>query len=1857
MILIPNWFKMIADIKLYASLNISGLTFEGNSQIQTADLHDMRAWIFSQLAWDASRDGDELVNEYLVNYYSEGAAGYILQHMRAYTAEVIQIDYYVTASDGATAPYFAPHVIYASLTALSNALDNCSAAGDALPRSKVLSEIRALRVSPWFLALSNWPALCNWTTTHGLVWPLEASRHASLASFEGNVTSVLGPRTLATEVAVLAAMKSGRDLTCGVQDSAMLKTDDFLTGDDDSSSVSGADTQAQPPPSSLRTVIPFGAGWRFHWGEVPDATPSRPSTMGDFERRDNVSCSGLRWNQHINMGRGGDCAKSCAYEPSCMAFELSEGWPNCHHGSSSRAWSCKPGGVTTVFTRTNVSALQHNYSFARPTFRDDSWEHVTVPHDFSINRTFSQDNCVFPSENEIDGYKAYLPRNESWYRKKFALPQEFRGRTVYLDFEGSYQFTEIYLNGEFVQSHRSGYTGLTVRLDNATLNYGCEAPNLLAVHVDPSFGSEWWYSDGGLYRPVTLVAVSPVHFVVNGVFANPQSDGASISVSAEIEDLSRGAATPKQVHFNLADETGRVVATNVTTIVRQGSVVLTPATLLSTWSPHTPTTYSVTASIEGHDEVTVRTAARLLEWKERAHINGKPIMLKGFSHHNSFGGFGIVTPARLELFQVQSARALGANFMRNSHNSYRDDLYEIMSEVGMMSWDEARLFADEYLGDFHDQVKQHRGHASVAIWAFCNEVSCNMAGAEEAALYQGIAKGLDPDRATSGNLLMNTDKCNSPLIQHMDIIGTSYGTEGAYESCHRLHPNVSLVVSEDQTGNQVLRNVAQVVPIARSNDKKQALLPFMMGWIGSWTLFDYFGEARTPVSGGRRPWPQVSSRFGAFDLAGVPKPQAYVYRANWVYDSSSFLSELEAPLSTVTSANVLVRAISTVQAVASTPQVELFIDGKSAGVRNTTEGIANFGTKAVVAAIVTAVGLDSAGNRSSSHQLMSSVKPVSNWSIHIDVPSKTTGTGEALFMDGQDIALLRVQFMDEDGISVIDDERNVTWSESGPIRITGVSSGNNANPYQQHIQGRGYETFLGLGRVLVQPTVDCTSHNRGLARQIGATVSPTLKYADTCPTEPAVVTASVQGLSESSVAVLYTGDPSDHPLAVARANRELSYTYMNDDYPAPTKTDDTELSPRVYPATDAHAPGCGPAQDNCRRIRFVVQGGGSAAHASLVLIASSPQAQVSASVNGYSSQFVNASRHMLQLRRGVNTILYSISSPALIQHLRIDHHQADEVDDAADFVTYEAEDATCTGTVIGREATELQTSTTAELTPLTSTIASESSQRKACLLTKASQFVELTLTKPGNWLSVRSSIPNGTVAELRVIPSAGESPFSLALSTNYSWSYTSGVGIPGHQNKEGHAHRFYDQVSAVLLPQSDSRRLLPAGTKVRLSRSSASAAVPITIDLVDVFDVTAPFLKPADFVSVVDHGADPTGARDSWQAFTRAVSLANSTGSGGIWIPSGSFLCNRTVVMPSNVVVRGSGPFTSVIYKNSFIGHNALNVSIFDLSIDLQRSKRGGPAGLEGSFGGGSLFQNLRIAHTGVCIGFIVGNDELGTAVGSPHHDIHWVGVSGHNSYAGGIVHRGFSGVTVESCHIRYTGDDGIAFWSGDNEANVNHDCCARKNHISLNIGGCGISIYGGDNLSLANNTIVDATTAINICSGRFSPDQLGNLCVIDNAITRATIGLGFETTAAASWNRTNVTVQNLTIRDSLASAIEFAGNVSKGFKFEHRIPSATNESDDFNAVGFEGISLTDIAIQSAELFGLVLGGTGRASFTRVTAEHLKFGGTYYCPDSCGSFVLAQVGSAWVKETGCTFPPNKTHETAGCHTPLKLDVK
>jgi hypothetical protein len=103
-----------------------------------------------------------------------------------------------------------------------------------------------------------------------------------------------------------------------------------------------------------------------------------------------------------------------------------------------------------------------------------------------------------------------LPREVGFYRKHFSLPEEWRGNTVWVYFEGVFRATKMWVNGQPVREHAGfpgdahgegggagmggGYTSFEVRIDNtSSLQYGAGSKNVLAVYVDPRMGSGWFY--------------------------------------------------------------------------------------------------------------------------------------------------------------------------------------------------------------------------------------------------------------------------------------------------------------------------------------------------------------------------------------------------------------------------------------------------------------------------------------------------------------------------------------------------------------------------------------------------------------------------------------------------------------------------------------------------------------------------------------------------------------------------------------------------------------------------------------------------------------------------------------------------------------------------------------------------------------------------------------------------------------------------------------------------------------------------------------------------------------------------------------------------------------------------------------------------------------------------------------------------------------------------------------------------------------------------------------------------------------------------------------------------------------------
>src|SRR5207244_7923122 len=123
-------------------------------------------------------------------------------------------------------------------------------------------------------------------------------------------------------------------------------------------------------------------------------------------------------------------------------------------------------------------------------YDDGQWRRVDLPHDYILEGKYS---------STLDRGHGYLPLDVGWYRKHFSILESDRGKILKLDFDGAFRDSEVWLNGESLGRHPSGYTPFSFDISKIA-RLGAE--NVIAVRVDPGQGEGWWYEGGGIYRHV-----------------------------------------------------------------------------------------------------------------------------------------------------------------------------------------------------------------------------------------------------------------------------------------------------------------------------------------------------------------------------------------------------------------------------------------------------------------------------------------------------------------------------------------------------------------------------------------------------------------------------------------------------------------------------------------------------------------------------------------------------------------------------------------------------------------------------------------------------------------------------------------------------------------------------------------------------------------------------------------------------------------------------------------------------------------------------------------------------------------------------------------------------------------------------------------------------------------------------------------------------------------------------------------------------------------------------------------------------------------------------------------------------------
>jgi len=557
-----------------------------------------------------------------------------------------------------------------------------------------------------------------------------------------------------------------------------------------------------------------------------------------------------------------------------------------------------------------------------PEFSESDWRTLDLPHDWSIEGPFD--------EKESSSFcGAYLPTGIGWYRKRFHLPSSYKDKILTIDFDGVYQLSEVWINGQFLGKRPYGYIPFFYDL---TPHLKFERENVIAVKVDNSHQTNCrWYSGSGIYRHTWLLSTNKVHVAHWGTFVSSSrvsKDVATLRVITKISNESESSARCTLVTSILdhdgnavqGAETGQDVAAGEEYEFLQQIKVNTP----HLWSVADPYLYRVHSTVRNQNRVVdeydtpIGIREAVFEADQGFLLNGERVKIKGACLHHDGGCVGAAVPERVWERRLEILKEMGCNAIRTSHNPYAAEFLDLCDRMGFLVMNEAfdewkvpkgqigpngyaKYFDEWHERDVQNFVRRDRNHPSVVLWSAGNEIgdqgSPQGPGTLEKLLKVFHAE--DPTRpVTAGCDHIHSEPASeaaSPeFLALLDVVGYNYvdrwrdRREKYYSIDRHDFPQRRFIGTESESMGGIRGEYPDLFP---SNTPAPAFFQFLRGrnvdveqlWkfvstydyvAGDfmWTGIDHLGEAR---------WPMKGSSSGVIDTCGFKKDGYYFYQSQW----------------------------------------------------------------------------------------------------------------------------------------------------------------------------------------------------------------------------------------------------------------------------------------------------------------------------------------------------------------------------------------------------------------------------------------------------------------------------------------------------------------------------------------------------------------------------------------------------------------------------------------------------------------------------------------------------------------------------------------------------------------------------------------------------------------------------------------------------------------------------------------------------------------------------------------------------------------------------------------------------------------
>lgn len=485
------------------------------------------------------------------------------------------------------------------------------------------------------------------------------------------------------------------------------------------------------------------------------------------------------------------------------------------------------------------------------------------------------------------------------------------------------------------------------------------------------------------------------------------------------------------------------------------------------WSPEAPQLYTalvkvvVDGATRDGERVPFGIRSARFDPEHGFFLNGKPLMIQGTCNHQDHAGVGAALPDRLQAYRLGVLQGMGCNAVRTSHNMPTPEWVEACDRMGMLMMCETRQMSSNPSGlqQLEVMVKRYRNSPSIIIWSIGNEEEklqkgpLAPQGARIGAAMVARCHELDPTRVVSA--AVNNDN-EQGVSDALDIIGFNYHLQYP-DDFHKRHPGRAVYGSETSSaiatrGEYVTdpkRNTVNsydgVVPWGETPEQWWSFYANRAWTAGgfAWTGFDYRGEP-TPYG-----WPSISSQFGIVDLCGFPKDSYYYYKAWWADAPSLHVfphwnwpgkEGQEIPVWVYTNLD----------------EVELLLNGKSLGIQK----VPRYGHVQWKLAYAPGV-IEARGRR--------------NGAVVLTERRETTGPARKLRLaadrmeimaDGQDVAMLTVDVLDEHDRPVPTAGNKLAFRVSGAGALIGVGNGD-PNSHESDKAPRR-SLFNGLAQAIVQ---------------------------------------------------------------------------------------------------------------------------------------------------------------------------------------------------------------------------------------------------------------------------------------------------------------------------------------------------------------------------------------------------------------------------------------------------------------------------------------------------------------------------------------------------------------------------------------------------------------------------------------------------------------------------------------------------------------------------------------------------------------------------------------------------------------------